>query len=105
VVVALRERVTAEIDPSLKEDAAHVRIQLKDGSLLERRVEHALGSRERPMSDGDLEAKFRSQCAAVLDRPAIDALLAACWALDQSADGGKLARLTVPQRASAPATA
>ena len=103
VVVALRERVTAQVDPSLKEDAAHVRIRLKDGSVLERRIEHALGSRERPMSDGDLEAKFRSQCAAVLDRPAIDALLAACWALDQSADSGKLARLTVPQRASAPA--
>jgi 2-methylcitrate dehydratase PrpD len=105
VVIALRELVTAEVDPSLKEDAAHVRIRLKDGSVLERRVEHALGSRERPMSDGDLEAKFRSQCAAVLDRSGIDALLAACWALDQSADGGKLARLTVPRRASARARA
>ena len=105
VVVALRERVTAKIDPGLKEDAAHIRIRLKDGSVLERRIEHALGSRERPMSDADLEAKFRSQCAAALDRPAIDALVAACWSLDQSADSGKLARLTVPQRASARAIA
>src|SRR5262249_4122561 len=49
VIVALRERVTAVVNRVLKEDAAHVRIRLKDGSVLERRVEHALGSRERPM--------------------------------------------------------
>jgi len=97
-VVALRDRVTARIDPALREDAAVVRIRLNDGSVLERRVEHALGSRERPMSDADLEVKFRSLCTPLLGGVAVDALIAACWSLDKSADAGKIAHMTVPGR-------
>ena len=99
-VVALRDRVTAAVDPSLAEDAANVRIRLRDGRTVERRVEHALGSLQRPMSDRDLEAKFRGLCAPVLPQSAIDALVAACWRFDRSKDCGALARLTVPQRDS-----
>ncbi len=104
IVVALRERVAAEVDPNLSEDAAHVRIRLKDGRVLERHVAHALGSRERPMSDRDLEAKFRDLSAAVLDASTIESIVAACWALETNADSGGLARLTVPQRDTARAT-
>jgi 2-methylcitrate dehydratase PrpD len=97
-VVALRDRVTAVVDSSLAEDAASVRVRLRDGRVVERRVEHALGSIERPMSDRDLEGKFRALCAPILPAPAVDALVAACWRFDQSRDSGALARLTVPQR-------
>jgi 2-methylcitrate dehydratase PrpD len=96
-VVALRERVHAQIDSRLAEDAADVRILLKDGRALDCHVAHALGSVERPMTDGDLEAKFRGLCAPVLDDSACDSIVAACWALEQSADSGALARLTVPK--------
>ena len=102
-VVALRERVDARVATGLSEDAAHVRIRLKDGRALDRHVEHALGSLENPMSDRDLEAKFRDLTRNVLDDTAIDAIVAACWALDRSANTGALARLTVPQRDVAPA--
>ncbi|HZI84441.1 MAG TPA: MmgE/PrpD family protein, partial [Casimicrobiaceae bacterium] len=98
VVVALRERVVAEVDPTLSEDAAHVRIRLKEGRALDCRVAHALGSHERPMSDRDLEAKFRNLTAAALDASAIDAIVAGCWSLETSGDSGALARLTVPRR-------
>jgi 2-methylcitrate dehydratase PrpD len=97
-VVRLRDRVTARVDAALAEDAAVVRIRRTDGEMLERRVEHALGSRERPMSDADLEAKCRGLCASVLDASAVDALVAACWSLERSADAGKIAQLTVPGR-------
>jgi 2-methylcitrate dehydratase PrpD len=97
-VIALRERVRTCVDPALAEDAAHVRIRLKDGRLLERHVAHALGSLENPMSDRDLEEKFRNLSASVLDGAAIDAIVAACWSLERIEDGGRLARLTVPQR-------
>lgn len=103
-VVALRNRVTAAVDPALAEDAAHIRIRLKDGRVVERFVAHALGSLARPMTDRDLEDKFRALCAPVLAADAVEALFAACWRLDQSADAGALARLTVPsERRSAAA--
>jgi 2-methylcitrate dehydratase PrpD len=105
VVVALRERVHAGVDSALSEDAALVRIRLKDGRTVERLVAHALGSVARPMSDRDLEAKFRGLCAPILTENAADAIIAACWGLDASADIGALARLTVPQHRTAGATA
>ena len=104
-VVALRERVHAKVDAALSEDAAHVRIRLTDGRTLDCHVAHALGSLQRPMSDRDLEAKFRDLCASVLDDSACDSIVAACWSLDASADSGGLARLTVPEIGAARATA
>jgi hypothetical protein len=50
------------------------------------------------MSDRDLEAKFRDLCTIVLDDAAIDAVIAACWTFEKSADSGALARLTVPAK-------
>ncbi len=104
-VIALRERVTATADPNRDEDAARVRIRLKDGRVLERFVAHALGSLARPMTDRDLEDKFRALCAPILDAGAIAGLLEACWGFEQSPDAGALARLTVPRRAAATAIA
>ena len=37
----------------------HFAIRLKDGRVPDKHVEHAIGSLARPMSDADLEAKFR----------------------------------------------
>ena len=34
------------------------KITLKNGRMLDKFVEHVVGSLERPMSDADLEAKF-----------------------------------------------
>ncbi|HTS24042.1 MAG TPA: MmgE/PrpD family protein [Casimicrobiaceae bacterium] len=104
-VAALRDRVRAEASGGVAEDAAEVRIRLGDGRVVECRVEHALGSRDCPMSDRDLETKFRGLAGAVLDPPAVDALVAACWSLDERADAGALARLTVPNEGGARAAA
>jgi 2-methylcitrate dehydratase PrpD len=104
-VVALRERVVATVDPALAEDAAQVRIRLRDGRVVERFVAHALGSLARPMTDRDLEDKFRTLCAPILAADAIDGLLRACWQLEHNPDAGALPRLTVPQRHGAAAFA
>ena len=50
VIVALRDRVTATVDPSITQDQVRAVITLKDGRRLEKYVEHAVGSVERPMS-------------------------------------------------------
>ena len=99
-VIALRDKVRASIDPKLHEDAARVRITLADGSTLVKDIEHAIGSLARPMSDADLEAKFRGLCAGILEAERIEALLRECWRLDRMPNAGALAALTVSQEAA-----
>jgi 2-methylcitrate dehydratase PrpD len=95
-VVALRDRVRAKVDRALHEDAACVRITLRDGRVLERFVEHAIGSLARPMTDAGLEDKFRGLVVPILGEPAAAQLMRALWALDESNSAGDVARLTVP---------
>lgn len=65
-LAALRARVHAQIDAAMPVDAAHVRVTPLGGEAIERFVPHATGSRERPMTDLQLDAKFRSLCEPVL---------------------------------------
>jgi 2-methylcitrate dehydratase PrpD len=95
-VVALRDRVRANTERSIPEDAAEIRITLNNGRVLETKVEHAIGSLARPMSDADLDAKFRALCAPILSSGAAEEVLQACWNLDRAVNAGALAALTVP---------
>lgn len=85
-VVALRHKVTATVDPSTCEDQAVVRIRLAGGRVVEERIEHAIGSVHQPMSDADLEAKFRALAGNVLDRESIDHTIALVWDLERLPD-------------------
>ena len=84
------------MDKSVHEDAAHVTIKLKDGRTLEKHVEHAIGSLARPMSDADLEAKFRKFAAGILSAAETDALIKLCWAVETLQSAGDIARAAVP---------
>jgi 2-methylcitrate dehydratase PrpD len=59
-IVALRQKVRAEPDPSLPDGAASVEIALLSGDRLDETVMDAHGSRAHPLSDADIEAKLRS---------------------------------------------
>lgn len=96
-VVALRDRVSAVVDDGLHEDQTHVAIRLKSGKTLEKFVEHAIGSVDRPMTDADLEAKFRGLAHAVLQPAATDKLIGLCWRAETLEDIGAVARAAVPQ--------
>src|SRR5213075_458529 len=61
-VVALRDRVTATVDPAIGEAQVRAVITLKDGRRLEKFGEHAVGSVEQPMTDADLDKKVRDLC-------------------------------------------
>lgn len=95
-VMSLRDRVTATVDRALHEDQVHVTIKLKNGKTLERSVEHAVGSLDRPMSDSDLEAKFRGLADAILSKPETDNLIRLCWDIAKLEDAGEVARASVP---------
>jgi len=78
-------------------DEAFVTLRMKDSMIHVSHVQHALGSVGRPMSDADLEAKFRD--LAALGAPGVDAarLIDAVWSLDAAAEASTLARLAVPR--------
>jgi len=91
-VTGLRDRVSATVDPSVHEDQARIAIRLKSGKTVETFVEHAIGSLARPMSDADLEAKFRGLAKGILGPAATDKLIALCWRAESLADAAEVAR-------------
>jgi 2-methylcitrate dehydratase PrpD len=95
-VIALRERVQAIVDTNMHEDQARVAIRLKSGKTLEKFVEHAIGSLDRPMSDADLEAKFRGLAKDILNDAQRDKLIELCWDFGKLRDAGEVARASVP---------
>lgn len=95
-VSGVREQVSAAADAALREDEAHLAVTLADGRRLELHVEHALGSADNPMSDRDLERKFRALAHDVLPADRLDELIEKCWALQRLPDAAALARLAVP---------
>jgi 2-methylcitrate dehydratase PrpD len=57
-VVALRQRVKAEVDPSLPTSAAVVELVARDGRAWHEEVHDATGTPGNPMSDDDVVEKF-----------------------------------------------
>jgi 2-methylcitrate dehydratase PrpD len=96
-VVALRDKVIATADAAIREDEADVVIEFADGKTLHHHVDYVVGSTHRPMSDADIEAKFRRLAAPVLPPVAVDQLIAACWGINDSNDAAGLARLAAAQ--------
>ena len=85
-VIALRQKVKVTIDANVRSDEMFVTVTLKDGRKLERHVEHALGSMEKPLSDHDLETKFRHLAEPVLPHAQIDKLVSTLWTLAAAPD-------------------
>ena len=81
-IIALRRRVTAEIDPALAPDVASVVVTTADGSAVERHVAHAIGSMSRPMTNADLERKFTGLAEEHLGEAATSRLIELCWGLE-----------------------
>jgi 2-methylcitrate dehydratase PrpD len=82
-VVALRDKVHAQADAALPLDAANVTITLNDGIRREWRIAHCSGSRDQPMSDAQLDAKFRAQAEPVIGETRAAAALGAWHRLDE----------------------
>jgi 2-methylcitrate dehydratase PrpD len=95
-VIGLRERVTAVVEQSMHEDQVHITLKLRNGKTLEKFVEHAIGSIARPMSDADLETKFRGLARGILSTAETERLIALCWDIAKLKDAGEVARAAVP---------
>ncbi|KAH9909908.1 hypothetical protein F4778DRAFT_775816 [Xylariomycetidae sp. FL2044] len=60
-VVDMRKKVNVTTDDAVSEDEAYVSVAFDDGTTLEKYVEHAVGSLEKPLSEDDLRKKFMDQ--------------------------------------------
>lgn len=96
-VIGVRDRVDAIADKTVHEAEAFVSIVTKAGKKLDKHVKHAIGSLERPMSDADLDAKFRGLANAVLSKTETDRLLDLCWKVESLPQAAELARAAVPK--------
>jgi len=90
-IVQLRDRVTATIDPSIKEEQVRAVVVLKDGRRLTKFIEHVVGSVERPMSDADLEAKFLALADGVLPERQARQAIDLCWKVETLPSAAQLA--------------
>ncbi len=85
-IVALRQKVRAELDASLPDGAARVDIQLLSGEKLGETVMAARGSLVDPLSDADIEAKLRAGLRLGGADWDGEAVIDAVWRLDTLAD-------------------
>jgi len=77
-VLALAARVAYEVDPTIdypRQFVGHVRVTLADGRVLEARQDHPRGGPDFPMTDKELEAKFRDNARRALPEERIDRIV------------------------------
>ncbi|HEV8412609.1 MAG TPA: MmgE/PrpD family protein [Bryobacteraceae bacterium] len=91
----VRELATAVGDPSITEDQARIEVQLTTGQTLTRFVEQSLGNIHRPMTDKQLEAKFRDQAVAAIPAAQVQKAIALCWKIDDLDDVAELIQVCV----------
>lgn len=90
---ALGARVRFEDDAGYSVDAVEVRVELANGEMLVEHIDSAIGSRAKPLTDQDLEAKLRELCRHGRSGVDADQLIDAVWGLEQAEDAGKVIRL------------
>jgi 2-methylcitrate dehydratase PrpD len=88
-VLALRAKVSAEDDASIPADAAVVSLRTTSGDLRSAHIAHARGSLARPLSDRELEAKFRDLAAYGAPGIEADRLIPQLWVVERIDDIGE----------------
>jgi 2-methylcitrate dehydratase PrpD len=97
-VQALATRVHYHVDPTYPGPGRFkgaARITLKDGRVFETVEEYNRGSRENPMSEADLRAKFDENAATFLDKAARTRLADTIARVETLSDASEITRLTV----------
>lgn len=84
-LAAFRAKVAAALDESSPRGAASVTVRLEDGREVRATVTAPLGSVEKPLSDEDLEAKFRDNAEIGGFAARCDEQIAALWGARRSA--------------------
>jgi 2-methylcitrate dehydratase PrpD len=92
----IRLLTEANGDQSVEEDGVFVKVGLKDGRSADMHLTGSLGNLKRPLSDAQLEAKFRDQARVITPDQASEAIRA-CWTIDQLDDAARLITPCIPR--------
>jgi len=79
-------------DPAIKTDQVDMIVTTADGRRLHQFIEHAVGSQDKPMTDGQLEEKFSGLAEEVLPRDRMRRLMDLCWGAWDLPDAGEIGR-------------
>lgn len=79
VVLDLIERISVEVDPTLTYYQGISEITTRDGRVLRHRVEVPHGLGDDPLSDAELETKFREMGERVMPAGQLDRLIETIW--------------------------
>ena len=93
-MIELRAKVIATVDDSISEASADVTAILKDGQKIHIFVKNAIGSLENPMTNSDLENKFKGLTHPIIGEQQTQDLLAVCWDLKNQSNLSKLLDLS-----------
>jgi 2-methylcitrate dehydratase PrpD len=92
----VRERVVAEPDASVTEDQVAIEVILNNGETLSLFVEQSLGNVHRPLSNDQLDDKFRDQAILALPEDRVESLIEQCWNIEQAEDLDGMIQATAP---------
>jgi len=90
--IALRDKVLPVVDAAVKPEQVDLTIELADGRVLRRHIEHAVGSLENPMSDAALERKFQDLADGILPAMQAQQVVELCWRVESLTDAAQIAR-------------
>jgi 2-methylcitrate dehydratase len=94
-IAALIERTTMREDPSFtrrhpQEWPCRIELTLRGGKKQAAEAPYFKGHARRPLSDAEIEQKFRGLAEGMLGKQRADAVLAAAWKLEKLGDVGQL---------------
>jgi len=92
-IQAVRGRIEVAPNESLGRAGAIVRVEQSDRANLEHRVDHGIGSLERPMTPAELEAKYMVQALMTLPEAGATAALAVCIDMARLGDAADAAKV------------
>ncbi len=97
-LVRLLERTTIREDPAHsklhpREWPCRIELRLRGGGSRSAEVSYFKGHPKRPLTDAEVEAKFRGLAEEALGRKRADAVLAAAWKLERLKNVGDLLKL------------
>lgn len=96
-LVAMRRKVEVTTDTACHEASVTITVTLEDGRRLQKHIESAIGSLEKPLTNEQIDTKFRGQAALVIGERACEALLEQAWSLPEMASVGELAVISLPR--------
>jgi len=101
LIKRIRENTSAVGDAAITEDQAQIEVALQDGRTFSKFVAQSLGNIHRPLTNRQLEEKFRNQAVLALPDYQVERLIELCWSIDELVDVNTLVQTAIPEQGAA----